>query len=233
MNINLVSNKSSYYNTCTTFTFIFMNQDASIETKKFLKEIVKFALIALVIIVPIRTYVAEPFIVSGLSMFPTFNNAQYLIVDQLSYDFNNPKRGDVIIFKYPLDTSVYFIKRIIGLPGETVSSKDGIITITKPADSSDTGMALLTASSTSTTSPAIGTESFTLSEPYIAEDHRSYDDFTVTLDSTHYFVMGDNRNQSSDSRVWGSLDRSLIVGRPYFRLLPTGILPGRVDLGNN
>ena len=189
-------------------------QPQQVEKKEnFLKEIVKFAVIALVIIVPLRTWVAEPFIVSGLSMFPTFNNAQYLIVDQLTYDFHQPMRGDVVIFKYPLDPKTYFIKRVIGLPGETVSIADGVVTIIKPT--------------------ATGTESFVLSEPYIAPDHRSYDNFKTLLSSSEYFVMGDNRNQSSDSRVWGNLDKKYLVGRPYLRLLPPSILPGRINLGNN
>jgi signal peptidase I len=211
--------------------------DESIPPKKnesFLKEIVKFALIAIVIIVPIRTWVAEPFIVSGLSMFPTFNDGQYLIVDQLTYDFQKPQRGDVIIFKYPLDPSVYFIKRIIGLPGETVSINDGVVTITKPATTSATTVAGDLSESSSTTAQG---ESVVLSEPYIEADHRSYDtDAPVTLGPTQYFVMCDNRNQSSDSRIWGPVDQKFIVGRPYIRLLPpssAAILPGRVDLGNN
>ena len=176
--------------------------------ESFLKEIVKFAIIALVIIVPIRAYVAEPFIVSGLSMYPTFNDGQYLIVDELTYDFNAPQRGDVVIFRYPKDTSVFFIKRIIGLPGETVSSTDGVITITN------------------STHP----NGIVLNEPYIAADHRSYDDFKTTLGPTEYFVMGDNRSQSSDSRVWGPVEKSLLIGRPFVRLLPPSsisILPGR------
>ncbi len=192
------------------------------KNENFLKEIVKFALIALIIIVPIRTYVAEPFIVSGLSMYPTFNNGQYLIVDQLTYHFEKPQRGDVIIFRYPLDPSVYFIKRIIGLPGETVSSNDGIITITKPLPPG------ANASSTR--------ESFVLSEPYIAADHRSYDTWTTTLTNTQYFAMGDNRNQSDDSRTWGPLEQKFLIGRPYLRLLPPSaisILPGRDALGHN
>jgi signal peptidase I len=194
--------------------------------ENFLKEIIKFVLIALIIIVPIRTYVAEPFIVSGLSMFPTFNNGQYLIVDQLTYHFYKPQRGDVVIFRYPLDPSVYFIKRVIGLPGESVTSTDGIISITKPVASS----------TTSGTGSGTSSQSFTLSEPYIAADHRSYDSWTKTLGPTEYFVMGDNRNQSSDSRVWGPLDQKFLIGRPYVRLLPPSaisILPGRFDLGDN
>jgi signal peptidase I len=178
----------------------------------FLWEIVKFAVIALVIIVPVRMFVAEPFIVSGDSMDPTFATGQYLIVDQLSYHFEQPARGDVIIFRYPKDPSIFFIKRIIGLPGETVSINNGVITIynTQHPEGSSTGI--------------------TLSEPYIAADHRSYDTSTTTLGPTQYFVMGDNRNQSSDSRVWGPVDRSLIIGRPIVRLLPPSslaVLPGR------
>ena len=172
------------------------------------KDIVLFALIAIIIIVPIRTFIAEPFIVSGASMDPTFASNQYLIVDQLTYDFSQPKRGDVIIFKYPKDPTTYFIKRIIGLPGETVSSNNGVITITNAADP----------------------QGSVLDEPYIEADHRSYDTWTTTLGPTDYFVMGDNRAQSSDSRAWGPLDRSFFVGRPLVRLYPLSVIsvfPGR------
>jgi signal peptidase I len=174
----------------------------------FWREIFKFIVIALIIIVPIRLYVAEPFIVSGESMIPTFENAQYLIVNQISYHFQDPQRGDVIIFKYPLNTSLYFIKRVIGLPGETVSINDGIVTIINAAHP----------------------HGFTLSEPYIAADHRSSDTSTTTLGPTQYFAMGDNRNQSSDSRIWGPVPRDLIVGEPILRLLPPSsisVYPGR------
>ncbi len=170
----------------------------------FLREILIFIAVALIIIVPIRAFVAEPFVVSGASMYPTFTSGQYLIVDQLSYDFSLPHRGDVVILKYPLDTSVYFIKRIIGLPGETVSINNGVVTI-NPGN-------------------------ITLSEPYIESDHRSFDTSTTTLGPNQYFVMGDNRNQSSDSRIWGTVPRDLIVGRPLLRLLPPtslAIFPGR------
>jgi len=95
----------------------------------FLKEIIKFIIIALIVIIPIRTFVADPFIVSGQSMDNTFADGQYLIVDQLSYHFENPSRGDVIIFRYPKDPSLFFIKRVIGLPGETVSINNGVVTI--------------------------------------------------------------------------------------------------------
>jgi signal peptidase I len=183
-----------------------------LQKENFLKEIVKFIILALVIIVPIRTWVADPFIVSGASMDNTFANGQYLIVDQLSYHFEQPARGDVIIFRYPKDPSLYFIKRIIGLPGETVSINNGIVTIYNAQY------------------PASSTKGLTLSEPYISPDHRSYDTSTITLGPTQYFVMGDNRNESSDSRIWGPVDRSLIIGRPIVRLLPPSVFsvfPGR------
>src|SRR6185295_2417670 len=95
----------------------------------FFTELLKFAVIALIIVVPIRFFVAQPFIVSGASMDPTFHNGQYLIVDELSYRFSPPQRGDVIIFRYPRDPSQFFIKRIIGLPGETVKIQGGSISI--------------------------------------------------------------------------------------------------------
>lgn len=180
------------------------------EPKKenFLKEIVKFTLIAIVIVVPIRAYVAQPFIVSGASMDPTFNTGQYLIVDQLTYHLQDPKREDVIIFRYPRDPSTYFIKRIIGLPGETLTMKSGKINIINKDHP----------------------EGFTLDDPHIIPEHRTSDTFKITLGPTEYFVMGDNRPESSDSRVWGPLEKKYIVGRPILRLTPPskiGFFPGR------
>ena len=158
-------------------------------------ELLRFTLIALVIIVPIRFFIAKPFIVSGSSMDPTFRNGEYLIVDELSYRFGTPNRGDVIIFKYPKDETKFYIKRIVGLPYETVESKAGKITITN-------------------VSHPLG---FVLYEPYL--ENKSADSFTVTL-GDEYFVMGYNRSQSSDSRYWGPLKENLIVGRPFVRLHP-------------
>jgi len=169
---------------------------------KSLSEWVKVIVIALVIALPIRWFVAEPFIVNGASMDPTFATGQFLIVDRLSYDFSAPKRGDVIVFEYPNDPSTYYIKRIIGLPGETVNIKNGKITIVNKEN--PTGLVL--------------------NEPYLAADHLSYDTSSTVLDGTHYFVMGDNRAQSSDSRYWGPLDRHFIIGQPLVRLFPVSTL---------
>ena len=171
-----------------------------------LKEIVIFAITILVILIPIRLFIAQPFVVVGSSMDPTFSTGQYLIVDELSYRFEAPERGQVIIFKYPKDTTKYFIKRIIGLPGEKISINNGAVTIKN----------------------ASNPNGIVLNEPYIkfpanttmAEE---------TLSDTEYFVMGDNRAVSLDSRSWGPLPRDLITGRAFLRLFPVpniGILPG-------
>ena len=96
----------------------------------FIKDIVKFTALSLLIVIPIRTFIAQPFLVSGSSMRPTFIDGEYLIIDELSYDFKSPQRGQVIVFKYPNDPSKYFIKRIIGLPGELVDVENGHVTIT-------------------------------------------------------------------------------------------------------
>lgn len=170
-------------------------------------DLIKFAVIALAIVVPIRMFIAQPFVVSGESMFPTFDDGQYLIVDEISYILNGPHRGDVVIFRYPNDPSRFFIKRIIGLPNEKVSIKDGVVTI-------------------------INTENptgFVLKEEYIDEKFNTTADYTIGRDE--YFVMGDNRNRSSDSRIWGMLPRKLMVGRAYLRLLPfksVAFLPGAI-----
>ncbi|MDQ5893490.1 MAG: signal peptidase [Patescibacteria group bacterium] len=178
------------------------------QKENFVKEIIKFTLIALAIVIPIRAYVAQPFIVSGASMDPTFSTGQYLIVDQLSYRFEDPQRGEIIIFKYPNDIETFFIKRIIGLPAETISVDNGKITIIN------------------TENP----DGFVLDESYITKDHKTSDTFTITLGHNEYFVMGDNRPQSSDSRAWGPLEEKYIVGRPFVRLLPLSkisVFPGR------
>lgn len=170
-----------------------------------IKEYVKFLLIVAVIVLPIRFYVAQPFVVSGESMLPTFKDGQYLIVDQVSYNLGNPSRGDVVIFKFPQDTSKFFIKRLIGLPGETIEIKGSEVFIT-PKDS---------------------TEKIKLDEPYVEMKRDVYE--TTILKDYEYFVMGDNRLQSYDSRFWGPLDEKYLVGRALFRLLPfneINYLPG-------
>ena len=96
---------------------------------KTVREWVQVIVIALVISLPIRFFIAEPFVVQGASMDPTFSTGQFLIIDRLSYRFESPSRGDVIVFEYPNDPKTFYIKRIIGLPGETVDIKDGKVTV--------------------------------------------------------------------------------------------------------
>jgi signal peptidase I len=178
--------------------------------ESFIKEIVKFTVIALAIVIPLRVYVAQPFIVSGHSMDTTFADSQYLIIDEISYRFENPQRGEVIVLKYPRDPKTYFIKRIVGLPGETVISEAGYISIVN------------------STYPE--SAPLKLSEKYIDPHNWAGDNFKTTLGPTEYFVMGDNRSHSSDSHIWGPLDRKFIVGRPILRLLPVtklSVFPGR------
>ncbi len=169
------------------------------------KEILTFIVLAVIIVVPIRFFVAQPFVVEGESMHPTFESADYLIVDEFTYHFSAPKRGDVIVFRYPGDPSIFYIKRIIGLPGETVHITAGQTSITKPDGTT-----------------------LTLDESYVVAEDATYTQDT-TLGSDQYFVMGDNRPRSSDSRVWGPLPKKDIMGRAFVRLLPAGklgILPG-------
>ncbi len=176
--------------------------------KSFVREMVEFALLTLLVVLPIRFFVAEPFIVSGASMEPTFETGDYLIIDQLSYRFHEPERGDVVVFKYPKEPSKYFIKRVIGLPGETVELAGQGVTIKNSANPGG----------------------FQLDQSYISF---SSDNFkTMMLGENEYFVLGDNRPVSSDSRVWGALPREDIVGRPLVRLLPISDIaafPGLIE----
>ena len=171
------------------------------------REWIQVIIIALVISLPIRFFIAEPFVVDGASMDPTFATGQFLIVDRLSYRLSEPTRGDVIVFKYPNNPSDYYIKRIIGLPGETVTINDGKVSIINNEYP----------------------QGFVLEETYIDSKHFSHDTTTTTLKPSQYFVMGDNRAESSDSRLWGPLEEKLIIGRPIVRLFPVtkvSFLPG-------
>ena len=161
-------------------------------------ELVRFAVIALIIVIPIRVFVAEPFIVSGTSMVPTFASGDYLIVDKISYELGNPERGDVVVFKYPKNPSQFFIKRVIGLPGETVDVKSAENTVTI----------------TNTAHP----NGFTLDQSFI--ENVGGIDGHIVLGANQYYVMGDNRSGSSDSRYWGPVDKNLMVGKVFLRLLP-------------
>ena len=160
-------------------------------------EILKFAAIAALIVIPIRLFIAQPFIVSGTSMAPTFEHKNYLIIDEISYRFQEPQRGEVIVFRYPEEPSQFFIKRVIGLPGETVRIENNEIRIIN--DEYPDGLLL--------------------DESYIDIPTQSRITETI-LDDEHYFVMGDNRGNSSDSRVWGALPEDLIIGRAWLRLWP-------------
>lgn len=165
----------------------------------FVFDLVKILIIALIIIVPLRMFVAEPFVVSGSSMLPNFHNRDYLIVDRISYRNTEVKRGDVVVMKYPKDTTQYFIKRVIGLPGESISFQNGKVFITN------------------TEHPT----SFELSETYLPERIETFGKpVPVTLGTDEYYVLGDNRTASSDSRVWGVLPKDDIVGKVWLRVFP-------------
>ena len=171
------------------------------------REWAQVIIIAGILALVLRTYIIEPFIVEGASMDPTFATGQFLLVDRLTYRLHPPTRYDVIVFQYPKDPSVDYIKRIIGLPGETVTIKDGIATIVNPDHPNG----------------------IILPQPFVEASHQSFDSETVTLGQDQYFVMGDNRAQSYDSRAWGSVPKNLIIGRPILRILPPStisLLPG-------
>lgn len=159
-------------------------------------ELARFALIALIVVIPIRVLIAEPFVVLGSSMIPTFANGDYLIIDKISYNLGDPKRDDVVVFRYPGDTTKFFIKRIIGLPDETVDIKGNEVTITKEKTQ----------------------ENFKIDQPFVKNPANN--DTHFELKDDEYFVMGDNRSASSDSRYWGAVKKNLITGKAFLRLLP-------------
>jgi signal peptidase I len=161
----------------------------------FIWEMMKIVIVALLIVIPIRYFVFQPFLVRGQSMEPNFSNNDYLIVDEISYQFDDPQRGDVIVFKSPTYPSQNFIKRIIGLPGEEVLIKDGEIKIIKEEK-----------------------EIMLNESKYIFDETDG--DINVSLNGHQYFVLGDNRDSSYDSRRWGLLPKDNIIGKVFLRAWP-------------
>ena len=162
-------------------------------------EVVKVALVSLAIILPIRYFLVQPFFVRGASMEPTFDDGEYLVIDQLSYRFRQPQRGEVIVFRYPNQPSQFFIKRIIGLPGETVRIENGQVVIENSQHP----------------------EGVILNEvPYLPSGIRTGGQERLALGQDEYFMLGDNRPSSSDSRSWGPLPANDIIGRVWVRAFP-------------
>ncbi len=166
---------------------------------RFILELVEIVVISLAIILPIRYFLIQPFYVKGASMEPTFDDHEYLIIDELSYRFRPAARQEVVVFRYPLDPRQYFIKRVIGLPGETVKVAGDHVTIIN----------------------AEHPEGFVLDESaYLSSDVPTRGDRTITLAADEYFVLGDNRTASLDSRTFGPLSVTHIVGRVWIRGWP-------------
>lgn len=166
----------------------------------FVWEIIKVVSISLAIILPVRYYLIQPFYVKGASMEPNFHDHEYLIIDEISYRFNEPQRGQVIVFRYPKDPQEYFIKRIIGLPGEKVQIQDGQVKIFNTEYS----------------------QGLVLGEIYLPDNLGTYDnnESIVEIGDNEYFVLGDNRPASKDSRSFGPVDKSFITGKVLFRGWP-------------
>jgi len=173
-----------------------------------------YTIIALGLAIFIRFFVAAPYVVSGASMEPTFDNWHYLIIDRVSYRFEEPQRGDVIVFDLPQNESRALIKRVIGLPGDMVVIEGNAVIITSVQNPNG----------------------FTLKEPYLDPANLGgASTIRVTLGADEFFVLGDNRRVSADSRLWGILPRKDIVGRVFLRLYPLseiGVLPGEARYGN-
>ena len=166
-------------------------------TLSFLWEVSKIIIIALAIVIPIRYFLFQPFIVRGASMEPNFHSGDYLIVDEISYRFWEPQRGDVVVFKYPKNPSQRYIKRIIGLPGETIEIKGGQIFILKDGKVQEID-----------------------ESSYLPNYQITDGEISETLGEGDYFTLGDNRPFSSDSRYWGVLPRNYIIGKALLRAWP-------------
>lgn len=150
---------------------------------RLLRESIETIAFVLLILLAIR-FTLQSFHTDGQSMEPNLHTDEYVVVSKAVYLFQQPQRGDVIVFHYPLDTHVDLIKRIIGVPGDSIH----------------------------TTATTVSVNGHVLHEPYIRQPF-NFDDYTWTLGPNQFFVMGDNRENSLDSRAWGPLEKSYIVGK--------------------
>jgi len=164
----------------------------------FLWEIFKIVIVSLAIVIPIRYFLIQPFFVKGASMEPNFEDGEYLVIDEISYQFREPQRGEVVVFRFPGNRSQFYIKRIIGLPGETIEIKDQQIMIKNQSNPSG----------------------FILNESSYLQNIPAMGDYKVNLKNDEFFVMGDNRAASYDSRRWGPLPKKDLIGRVLFRAWP-------------
>lgn len=174
-------------------------EQAKSQTKSILRELVEMLVITLLIYALVRTFLFENYRVLGHSMDPALADNQFLVVDKLGYRFHEPERGDIVVFRDPRTDSRKLIKRVIGLPGEVVEIQNGQVFI----------------------------DNQPLDEPYIAGPG-SYSRAPSPIPENEYFVLGDNRNNSSDSHSWGTLPRQQIVGKAWVSYWPPqlwGVIP--------
>lgn len=165
-------------------------------------DILEAGVMAAAIFVLVYLFLFQPHQVRGKSMMPNFHDQENLLTDKISYRFNDPERGDVIVFKAPHNEEYEYIKRVIGLPGESVLLKQGHIFINDQE----------------LYEPYLPSNLLTKRGSFLSEEK------TIFISENHYFVLGDNRNQSSDSREWGLVPSDNIVGKAWFRYWPLGSL---------
>lgn len=156
-------------------------------------ELARGVIIFAVVLALVTVFIATVNVVNGASMEPNFHDKQYVIVDKLSYYFRTPHRGEAVIIKFPGDPDkVKYIKRVVGLPGETLKIEDDVVYINGKA----------------------------LKELYIPSEYLTEPNFEWKLGKNEYFLMGDNRQNSNDSRVFGPVEKRFIIGLAYMVIFP-------------
>jgi len=211
--------------------FFVVKSDGGIKTGYWVVEYARAFFPVLLIVFALRSFVVEPFRIPSGSMLPTLQIGDFILVNKFKYgirlpivdekilEVGTPEHGDVMVFKYPQDRAVNFIKRVVGLPGDTVTYADKKLYVNGNEVAQDvTGTYIIETNAARRNETTRLNESFRSGETHsiLIDENRWASNMEFMVPEGHYFVMGDNRDYSNDSRFWGFVPEENLIGKAFF-----------------